>query len=321
MSISRKIGAVMAMACALAWASGAAAQATRTWVSGVGDDANPCSRTAPCKTFAGAISKTAAGGEIDVLDPGGFGGVTITKAITIGTDPGLGGILVNLSTGVIINAGVNDNIVLRGVVIQGLGNSVNGVRFLAGKSLTLQDCTISGMSSGSPNGFAVNMQPSSGSSTLTITNAAIYNNGVAPDGGGIGIQPTGTASVQAVLTNVTSSGNTVGLRADASQTSGVVRVSITDSAFSGNTNGGVSALTLAGFGYASVSLQNVTSSNNGSGLNANGPNTTVRFGYSSVVGNGVGIQQVNGGVAQSYGNNVIGNVSGNDGSWATLPLR
>ena len=59
------------------------AQATRTWVSGVGDDANPCSRTAPCKTFAGAISKTAAAGEIDCLDPGGFGAVTITKSITI----------------------------------------------------------------------------------------------------------------------------------------------------------------------------------------------------------------------------------------------
>ena len=66
-----------------AFASMAQAQATRTWVSGVGDDANPCSRTAPCKTFAGAISKTAAGGEIDALDPGGFGAVTITKSITI----------------------------------------------------------------------------------------------------------------------------------------------------------------------------------------------------------------------------------------------
>jgi hypothetical protein len=61
----------------------AQAQATRTWVSGVGDDANPCSRTAPCKTFAGAISKTAPCGEISVLDPGGFGAVTITKSITI----------------------------------------------------------------------------------------------------------------------------------------------------------------------------------------------------------------------------------------------
>src|SRR5437667_11028316 len=76
-----------------AFASMAQAQATRTWVSGVGDDANPCSRTAPCKTFAGAISKTAAHGDINVLDPGGFGAVTITKAITIDGDGTLDGIL------------------------------------------------------------------------------------------------------------------------------------------------------------------------------------------------------------------------------------
>src|SRR2546426_2096071 len=77
----------------LASASGAHAQATRTWVSGVGDDANPCSRTAPCKTFAGAISKTAVNGEINCLDPGGFGGVTITKSITIDCHEVFGSIL------------------------------------------------------------------------------------------------------------------------------------------------------------------------------------------------------------------------------------
>src|SRR6188474_149171 len=86
----------------------AQAQATRTWVSGVGDDANPCSRTAPCKTFAGAISKTAAGGEISVLDPGGFGAVTITKAITINGEGTLAGILSAGTTGIIVNAGAND---------------------------------------------------------------------------------------------------------------------------------------------------------------------------------------------------------------------
>src|SRR5438128_2291662 len=85
------------------------AQATRTWVSGVGDDVNPCSRTAPCKTFAGAISKTAAGGEISVLDPGGFGAVTIIKSITINGDGTLAGLLVGAGTaGIIVNAGVND---------------------------------------------------------------------------------------------------------------------------------------------------------------------------------------------------------------------
>src|SRR5882724_9458488 len=79
------------------------AQATRTWVSGVGDDANPCSRTAPCKTFAGAISKTAAGGEIDCLDPGGFGAVTITKPITLDCVGTLGSILASGTNAVIIN--------------------------------------------------------------------------------------------------------------------------------------------------------------------------------------------------------------------------
>src|SRR5450432_4615171 len=77
-----------------AFASLASAQATRTWVSGVGDDVNPCSRTAPCKTFAGAISKTAAGGEINCLDPGGFGGVTITKSMTISCEAGTAGVVV-----------------------------------------------------------------------------------------------------------------------------------------------------------------------------------------------------------------------------------
>src|SRR6266568_3695702 len=95
-----------------AFASMAQAQATRTWVSGVGDDANPCSRTAPCKTFAGAISKTAAGGEISVLDPGGFGAVTITKSITIDGDGTLAGILASLTNGIIVNAGVNDKVVI-----------------------------------------------------------------------------------------------------------------------------------------------------------------------------------------------------------------
>src|SRR5947209_5706519 len=102
-------------------AAPAHAQATRTWVSGVGDDANPCSRTAPCKTFAGAISKTAAGGEINVLDPGGFGAVTITKSITIRSDHVEAGVLVSGTNAIIVSAGPNDRIVLEGLDIEGLG--------------------------------------------------------------------------------------------------------------------------------------------------------------------------------------------------------
>src|SRR5690349_13814744 len=98
----------------LVFASLASAQASRTWVSGVGDDANPCSRTAPCKTFAGAISKTAPAGEIDCLDPGGFGAVTITKSITIDChDIGTAGVLVSGVNGIVISAASTDQITLR----------------------------------------------------------------------------------------------------------------------------------------------------------------------------------------------------------------
>src|ERR1700753_680246 len=100
------------------------AQATRTWVSGVGDDVNPCSRTAPCKTFAGAISKTAAGGEIDVLDPGGFGTVTITKAITIDGGGTLASILASGTNGINVNAGASDIVILRNLSINGAGTTL-----------------------------------------------------------------------------------------------------------------------------------------------------------------------------------------------------
>ena len=123
--------------------STARAQATRTWVSGVGDDANPCSRTAPCKTFAGAISKTAPGGEIDALDPGGFGAVTITKAITIDGGGGqVASTLVSGTNGIIINAGANDSVILRNIRINGIGTGINGIRFLAGGELHVENVTI-----------------------------------------------------------------------------------------------------------------------------------------------------------------------------------
>ena len=110
--------------------SPALAQATRTWVSGVGDDANPCSRTAPCKTFPGAISKTAANGEINCLDPGGFGALTITKAITINCEAVFASVLVAGTNGIIVNAGATDRVYLRGLDIDGFfrrASSVNSV--------------------------------------------------------------------------------------------------------------------------------------------------------------------------------------------------
>src|SRR5919198_1331708 len=133
-----------------AFASFAQAQATRTWVSGVGDDANPCSRTAPCKTYAGAISKTAKDGEISTLDPGGFGAVTITKSITINGTPGAGygSILAALTNGVIVNiTDVNDvrkTVRLNWLDINGASTGLDGIRFLAGNALWVENTNIDG---------------------------------------------------------------------------------------------------------------------------------------------------------------------------------
>ncbi|HXQ71780.1 MAG TPA: hypothetical protein VN844_14900 [Pyrinomonadaceae bacterium] len=163
------------------------AQATRTWVSGVGDDANPCSRTAPCKTFAGAISKTAASGEISVLDPGGFGVVTITKAITINGDGTLAGILSAATTGIIVNAGVNDIVYIRNISINGAGNGLNGIRYLAGKALHVENCTITGVgnnSAGNGHGIFANL---TGSGLLFVKDTNIKNCAVS----GITVQSSG----------------------------------------------------------------------------------------------------------------------------------
>src|SRR6188474_1823396 len=126
------LASVVGFVVPLLTAVSAHAQATRTWVSGVGDDANPCSRTAPCKTFAGAISKTATNGEINVLDPGGFGGVTITKSITISSENFEAGVLVSGTNAIIINATTTSNVVLRGLDIEGLGTGLVGIKVLGG---------------------------------------------------------------------------------------------------------------------------------------------------------------------------------------------
>src|SRR6266852_6478634 len=121
------INALAVLVFTLAFTSLAQAQASRTWVSGVGDDANPCSRTAPCKTFAGAISKTANFGEIDALDPGGFGALTITKSITIDGGGGqVASVLVAGTNGIIVQAQPNDVVTLRNLRINGLAGTPTG---------------------------------------------------------------------------------------------------------------------------------------------------------------------------------------------------
>ena len=170
MNYSRTLRFLFCAVVVLGFSTGAFAQATRTWVSGVGDDANPCSRTAPCKTFAGAISKTAPCGEISVLDPGGFGAVTITKSITINGTGTLAGILSALaSASVIVNAGPNDTVILRDISMDGACSGVNGIRYLAGRAVIVDHCWIYNMTT---NGIDV---PTSTNVILNVLDTKITN--------------------------------------------------------------------------------------------------------------------------------------------------
>jgi hypothetical protein len=163
----------------------ASAQATRTWVSGVGDDANPCSRTAPCKTFAGAISKTAPSGEINCLDGGGFGAVTITKSITITCQAGTAGVLVAGGNAIAVNAPAGSFVQLKGLDINGLGTSSAGVAMLGAGLLAIEDCEIYGFTYGvyvnGPNGARVtidNVKIRKNTNGVYVLPQASANNGV-----------------------------------------------------------------------------------------------------------------------------------------------
>jgi len=169
--------AVSFAGCMLLGSSLAFAQATRTWVSGVGADENPCSRTAPCKTFAGAISKTAAGGEIDALDPGGYGGVTITKPITISGVGTNASILASGTNAIIINitapGAVADVVTLRNLQLNGAGSvpSINGISVFNATSVVLDNVNVFG--------FGTNGVISEGTSKVYATGGVFSNNAIA----------------------------------------------------------------------------------------------------------------------------------------------
>src|SRR5689334_6364557 len=166
------------LATTMLYVAPAHAQATRTWVSGVGDDVNPCSRTAPCKTFAGAISKTATNGEINCLDSAGFGAVNIIKSITIDCHTEHGGILSLNVNGVIVN-GAGVVVTLRGLVIQGAGGTTgNGIRIVQAGAVNIDDCIIEGFAGavGTANGRGITIETATANVRVTVQNSQLYNN-------------------------------------------------------------------------------------------------------------------------------------------------
>jgi hypothetical protein len=260
---------------ALALPASALAQATRTWVSGVGDDANPCSRTAPCKTFAGAISKTAAGGEIDALDPGGFGALTITKSITI--DGGGGQVASSLVSGTnafVIAAGSSDRVIIRNMRFQGLGTGLDGIKVISAASVDLENVDINGFHN---NGVEI---------AATAPNVVTLNNSRIGENQGNGVLNNGT------------------------DPSGNDWMNITNSEIDDNGGNGVQT----GTGGSAVVLSDIVNSDitnngfsSGIGVYSDGSAAVSAITHDEVVANGVGLETnpSNGGSILSFGNNDV----------------
>jgi hypothetical protein len=277
----------------LAFVTVAQAQATRTWVSGVGDDVNPCSRTAPCKTFAGAISKTATGGEISVLDPGGYGTLTITKAITVdgGTGAGWGSTLASSVNGFIINITTNlttDRVILRNLSINGAGTTlgVDGIRFLDGAELTVENVSIFNFS-----GDGIEIAQSQ-NSTTHIRNVTINN---VPTG----IKVNTTAGQTAVTVEDSSiRATTVGFDAIAN-----VRASVRNSTF----DRGSTCFRTSG-GASIVNADDLWISGCTTGVQAS-LNSTINIGDSMIVQNVTGLSLNTGTINSMSGNTLFSNTA------------
>jgi hypothetical protein len=283
-------------------ASVAHAQATRTWVSGVGDDANPCSRTAPCKTFAGAISKTAVGGFIDVLDPGGFGTVTITKSITIDgsggplagvlTSGGINGIIINSATAIVHLRNLSIESALPGNP-SGQGN--NGIEVVAAAQVHVERCVIASFGN-----TGINFHPASGS--LFVVDTSVQNN----TNNGI-VVSTGRAMIE----NLHANANGIGVLVN-----GNAIATVRNSYVASNSTG-LAAVTNPA---AVLNIESCVVTHNFNGITVNSA-TTARVSNSTVVSN-TSAGLVNDGVSfivSLSGNMVFGNPT--NGAFTSTQLK
>jgi hypothetical protein len=287
---SSVLAALAGAICLSLFSMPANAQATRTWVSGVGDDANPCSRTAPCKTWPGAISKTAAGGEIDALDPGGFGTVTITKAITLDGGGGqVASILASGTNAVNVNAGPNDIVIIRNLRINGINQTgsggLNGIVFNTGAALIVESCDIFGFVN---SGIA--FTPSA-NAKLVVADSHLTNNATATGNAAVLVRPTGTGNASATVNNVYMEQQINGVFADGSGGSGIIHVNVRNSVITGSSNNGVTV----------------------SGANATGDVFNTQISYSVNTGAAVGS-----GSLRLGGNTITNNVTGAAAPGGTL---
>ncbi len=292
--------AALAVALVLStFVSVAQAQATRTWVSGTGDDANPCSRTAPCKTFAGAISKTAASGEIDTLDPGGFGALTITKSITLDGTSGLAGVLVSGTNALVISAASSDVVILRNLDINGIGTGITGVFILGAGDVRIENCKIYGFTQG--------IFDNRGAGHLSVTDTIVSNNQQT----GVIVYSSGASTLAVTLDHVQmhSNGN-----AGFAITSGA-RANVSNSSATSNTHG------FYADSGAVLNLDHTVAFGNAStGINAQS-SATVRLYDSTISDNAMGLSVTAANVFSFGLNRIAGNTSGNGPTTGTIPVQ
>lgn len=294
------IKAVLISSFILALATVAQAQATRTWVSGVGDDANPCSRTAPCKTFAGAISKTAKDGEISVLDPGGYGAVTITKSIYInGTHgAGYGSILNSLVNGIIINItdpnDIRKAVRLRALDINGVSTGINGVSILAANNVFVEDSVIDGNTgNGTTSGIGIRV------ATAATTNLYVSDTMIHKNVTGIRVSST-SGFASADIKNCNIENNTTGVDA-ASNNSFVV---VDGSRVATNSSNGV----IASVSGANLTVRDTMLAHNGTAINA-AAGSLVRALSNGVIFNNIGFGGSTGNIQTDGQNRNVGNTT------------
>jgi hypothetical protein len=291
----------LVVAVTLILSSSAFAQATRTWVSGVGDDVNPCSRTAPCKTFAGAISKTATNGEINTLDPGGFGAITITKSITIDGNSTQASILASGTTGVIINAaGIVVN--LRNLSINGASTTVgSGIRILNAAAVNIENCVIMNFTGTGTVGRGISIETTAANVRVTVNNCSIYNNG----NHGIASVPTAGNVIMSVRnTAIYKGGNSaINLRQ-------LTKATIDHCDLSNHSVGAGLSIEL---GTAEAMVSNTSMSNNAFGVfSGNGGAPTTRLYACTITGNTTAGLSINAGSVFTHGNNAIRGNAGNE---------
>lgn len=284
------------------------AQASRTWVSGVGDDMNPCSRTAPCKTWAGAISKTPAGGEIDALDPGGFGALTITNSITLDGGGGqVASVLVSGTDGINVAAGSSDVIILRNLRFNGIVNTASpgtiGISVTSAASVVIEKCEIFGFGT-----VGVGVTPSTGTLAVKIQNSFITNNAA-----GVSVAPTGTAAINMSIDGSQIDNNTGGGIKVSGTGGGTANVTITYSSVSLNASNGVNAVSGAS-GNVKVELMNDVIADNGLAAvqsnNTGGGVSSVSVGSSMLSHNGSAWSVVGSATLVSFGNNQVTGAAG-----------